>query len=43
MTGARTREMMTENLKTLKMEPLSDEEMQRIRKIGDYIYGKPRK
>jgi aryl-alcohol dehydrogenase-like predicted oxidoreductase len=42
MTGARTLEMMRENLETLESGPLSEEEMLRIRRIGDYIYGKPR-
>ncbi len=42
MTGARTLEMMRENLKTLDAEPLSPEEMERIRRIGDHIYGKSR-
>jgi len=43
MTGARTREMMHENLQTLESGPLNEEEMNRIRRIGDHIYGKPRK
>jgi aryl-alcohol dehydrogenase-like predicted oxidoreductase len=42
MTGARTLEMMRENLKTLDSGPLSEVEMARIRRIGDHIYGKPR-
>ena len=42
MVGARTSEMMRENLKTLEMDPLSPEELTRIRKIGDFIYGKAR-
>ena len=42
MTGARTLEMMRENLKTLDAGPLSDEEMARVRRIGDHVYGKPR-
>ena len=42
MTGARTPEMMRENLETLESAPLSPEEMDRIRRIGDHIYGKPR-
>lgn len=42
MTGARTREMMRENLETLETGPLSPEEMERIRRIGDHVYGKPR-
>jgi aryl-alcohol dehydrogenase-like predicted oxidoreductase len=42
MTGARTLEMMRENLETLDSGPLSPEEMERIRRIGDHVYGKPR-
>ena len=42
MTGARTHEMMSENLETLESGPLSDQEMERIRRIGDHVYGKPR-
>jgi aryl-alcohol dehydrogenase-like predicted oxidoreductase len=42
MTGARNLEMMRENLETLETGPLAPEEMERIRRIGDYIYGKPR-
>jgi len=42
MTGARTREMMRKNLETLDTGPLSPEEMERIRRIGDHVYGKQR-
>ena len=42
MTGARSLEMMRENLETLDSRPLSTGEMERIRKIGDHIYGNPR-
>ena len=42
MTGARNLEMMRENLETLESGPLTTEEMERIRRIGDHIYGKPR-
>jgi aryl-alcohol dehydrogenase-like predicted oxidoreductase len=42
MTGTRTAEMMRENLSVLDQGPLSPEEMARIRRIGDHIYGKPR-
>jgi len=42
MIGARTLEMMRENLETLDLGPLSDQEMERIRRIGDHVYGKPR-
>ncbi|MEN8229491.1 MAG: aldo/keto reductase [Bacteroidota bacterium] len=40
MTGARTVEMMRENLETLDLGPLTAEEMERIRRIGDHIYGR---
>jgi aryl-alcohol dehydrogenase-like predicted oxidoreductase len=42
MTGARSLEMMRENLETLDSGPLGPEEMERIRRIGDHLYGKPR-
>ncbi len=42
MTGARNLEMMRENLETLDSGPLIPEEMERIRRIGDHVYGKPR-
>jgi predicted aldo/keto reductase-like oxidoreductase len=42
MTGARNLEMMRENLETLNEGPLTTEEMERIRRIGDHVYGKPR-
>jgi predicted aldo/keto reductase-like oxidoreductase len=42
LTGARTLEMMRENLEALDSGQLNPEEMERIRRIGDYIYGKPR-
>jgi aryl-alcohol dehydrogenase-like predicted oxidoreductase len=38
MMGARTGEQMRENLKTLESGPLTDEELSRIKKIGNYIY-----
>lgn len=42
MTGARSLEMMRENLRTLDSGPLSEEEMSRVRRIGNHIYGKAR-
>jgi aryl-alcohol dehydrogenase-like predicted oxidoreductase len=42
MTGARSLEMMRENLETLQAGPLTDEEMARVRRVGDHVYGKPR-
>lgn len=43
MTGTRSTEMMRENLKLLDIGPLSQEEMERIRRIGNHIYGKKRR
>jgi aryl-alcohol dehydrogenase-like predicted oxidoreductase len=42
MTGARSLEMMRENLEVLDSGPLTPEEIERIRRIGDHLYGKPR-
>jgi len=42
MMGARNLEMMRENLETLDLGPLTPEEMERIRRIGDHVYGKVR-
>lgn len=42
MTGARNMEMMRENLETLESGPLDPDEMERVRRIGDFVYGKPR-
>ena len=42
MTGARSLEMMRENLETLNFGSLSEDEMARIRRIGDFIYGRKR-
>jgi predicted aldo/keto reductase-like oxidoreductase len=43
ITGPSTAEQMDQNLKAIKLGPLSDDEMARIRRIGDYIYGPSRK
>ena len=40
MSGAKSLKQMKENLEILNSGPLSDEEMSRIRKIGDYVYHK---
>jgi predicted aldo/keto reductase-like oxidoreductase len=37
MMGARNFEMMKENLKTLEMGPMNEEELSRMRSIGDYL------
>ena len=43
MTGVRSLEMMRENLRVLDSSPLTSEEMERVRRIGNHLYGKPRK
>jgi aryl-alcohol dehydrogenase-like predicted oxidoreductase len=42
MMGARSADQMRENLRALDLGPLGADEMSRIRRIGDHIYGKPR-
>ncbi len=42
MTGTRNLEMMRDNLGLLDEGPLSGDELTRIRKIGEYIYGRKR-
>jgi predicted aldo/keto reductase-like oxidoreductase len=42
MMGARSAGQMRENLRTLELGPLGADEMSRVRRIGDHIYGKPR-
>jgi predicted aldo/keto reductase-like oxidoreductase len=39
MTGPKTLDQMRENLKTLELGPLNEEEMGRMRRIGDYVHG----
>jgi predicted aldo/keto reductase-like oxidoreductase len=39
MVGTKNLEQMRENLKTLDSEPMSETELNRMRKIGDYIHG----
>jgi predicted aldo/keto reductase-like oxidoreductase len=38
LTGPKTREQLRENLETLELGPLNEEEMKRVRAIGAYIY-----
>ena len=38
--GAKTLEQMRENLSVLEKGPMSEEELARMRKIGDHIYGR---
>jgi predicted aldo/keto reductase-like oxidoreductase len=40
MMGARTLEQMRENLSVLEQAPMTEEELNRMRKIGDYVHGK---
>jgi aryl-alcohol dehydrogenase-like predicted oxidoreductase len=40
MVGARNRKEMKEDLKTLELGPLDQEEMENIRAIGDFVYGR---
>ncbi len=40
MTGASTHGMLRENLNTLDLGPLSEVEMARVRRIGDFLYAK---
>ena len=41
MMGAKTIDQMRENLKTLVSGPMTAEELERMRMIGNHIYGKP--
>lgn len=40
MMGTKTETQMKENLSALELGPMSEDEMDRMRKIGDYVYGK---
>jgi predicted aldo/keto reductase-like oxidoreductase len=40
MTGPRTVEEMRENLAVLQQGPMTDEELARMRRIGDHVYGR---
>ncbi len=42
MMGPKDQKEMDEALKTLELGPLANDEMEQIRRVGDYIYGKPR-
>jgi aryl-alcohol dehydrogenase-like predicted oxidoreductase len=39
MTGPASAEQMDEALRALDLGPLSEEEMARVRRIGDYVHG----
>ncbi len=43
MTGVRTTAQMRDNLRALDLGPLGADEMARVRRIGDHLYGKPRR
>jgi aryl-alcohol dehydrogenase-like predicted oxidoreductase len=43
MTGPRTAEQMKEALKALSLGPLSEEEMARVRQIGDFVHATSRR
>ncbi len=43
MSGAKTVEQMRENLSVLDAGPMSEDELARMRRIGDHVYGKPRR
>lgn len=43
MMGAKNSQQMRENLAVLELGPMSDEEIKRMRKIGDFIYGKKKR
>ncbi len=42
MMGAKNLDQMRQNLKVLDSGPMTEEELERMRRIGDHIYGKPR-
>ena len=39
LTGPKTLEQMRENLKTLDLGPLGEDELSRMRRIGDFVHG----
>jgi len=43
MSGVKAAEQMRENLSVLDAGPMSEEELARMRRIGDHVYGKPRR
>jgi predicted aldo/keto reductase-like oxidoreductase len=43
MSGAKTLEQMRQNFKVLDSGPMSEEELVRMRLIGDHVYGRKRK
>ncbi len=43
ISGSKTVEQMRENLNVLDGGPMSEDELARMRRIGDFVYGKPRR
>jgi len=43
MSGAKSIEQMRGNLSVLDAGPMSEDELARMRRIGDHVYGKPRR
>jgi aryl-alcohol dehydrogenase-like predicted oxidoreductase len=43
MSGAKTVEQMRENLTVLDSGLMTEDELARMRRIGDFVYGKPRR
>ena len=42
MSGAKTLEQMRENLAALDAGPMTEAELERMRRIGDFVYGRKR-
>ncbi|HTY61340.1 MAG TPA: hypothetical protein VMG30_03690 [Acidobacteriota bacterium] len=42
MTGARTEDQMKQNLRILEQGPMTEDELMRVRRIGDHLYGRRR-
>jgi len=42
MTGAKTLEQMRENLAVFDSGPMSEDELARMRRIGDHVHGRKR-
>jgi aryl-alcohol dehydrogenase-like predicted oxidoreductase len=40
LTGPKTAQELDQNMRALELGPLSDVEMERVRRIGKYVYGK---
>jgi predicted aldo/keto reductase-like oxidoreductase len=43
MSGAKTLEQMRQNLAVLDTGPMSEDELARMRRIGDHVHGKSRR